>query len=346
MKKLDKSLFYSFGPILSRNAVFNFCVGGRGIGKTYGAAKLGIKNYLKDGQQFIYLRRYREELAAARKTFFAAVAQEFPGVEFRENGNKGELCRTPDAEKKDKVWETVCYFVNLSTAQQFKSVNYSRVTLIIFDEFIIEKGNVQYLTNEARVMLDFYSTVDRWQDKTRVLFLANAVTIINPYFMEWNIQPNGQEFMTRGKGFVCVHFPQDGAFGDAVRKTRFGQFIEGTEYADYSIGNQFRDNGTSMLGNKTPDHKYCFTLETDGGTFSCWRAWDIVNSTTWHVQAKRPKEEATVTLVPARMTPDKVLVNFSDPVLSSLRTAFRQGVVTFDAAATRNAFIHIFNRKG
>lgn len=73
--------------------------------------------------------------------------------------------------------------------------------------------------------------------------------------------------MTRGKGFVCVHFPQDGEFGDAVRKTRFGQFIEGTEYADYSIGNQFRDNGASMLGNKTPDHKYCFTLETDGGTF-------------------------------------------------------------------------------
>ena len=56
MKKLDKSLFYNFGPILSRNAVFNFCVGGRGIGKTYGATKLGIKNYLKDEQQFIYLR--------------------------------------------------------------------------------------------------------------------------------------------------------------------------------------------------------------------------------------------------------------------------------------------------
>lgn len=131
-------------------------------------------------------------MGAARKTFFAAVASEFPDVEFRENGNKGELCRTPDAEKKDKLWETVCYFVNLSTAQQFKSVNYAKVTLIIFDEFIIEKGNVQYLTNEARVMLDFFSTVDRWQDKTRVLFLANAVSIINPYFMEWNIQPSGQ----------------------------------------------------------------------------------------------------------------------------------------------------------
>ena len=36
------SMYYSFDDILSRNGVFNFIIGGRGIGKTYGAKKIAI----------------------------------------------------------------------------------------------------------------------------------------------------------------------------------------------------------------------------------------------------------------------------------------------------------------
>lgn len=344
MKRLDTDLFYDAGPILSRNAVFNFIVGGRGIGKTYGIAKKrSIQRYLKYGEQFIYLRRYREELTAARKTFFADISREFPEYAFRDAEGKAQVCRDPDAEKME--WEDMGYFVNLSTAQQFKSVSYEKVRTIVFDEFIIEKGNVQYLNNEARVMLDFYQTVDRWMDKTTVFFLANAVSIINPYFMEWDIQPNGKEFMTRQNGFICCHFPPDGKFGEAVRKTRFGQFIAGTEYEEYSVGNLFRDNSSTLIGTKTPDHRYMFTLETEAGVFSCWRHWTMVEGVTWHVQAKRPKDEKIMTMVAQAMDTDKLLIPFNSPILSSLRTAFRQGAITFDSATTRNQFIHIFNRK-
>lgn len=345
-KKLDKSLFYSFDSVLSRNAVFNFIVGGRGIGKTYGACTLVIRRYLKTGEQFVYLRRYKEELGLARRTFFTAIQNEFPGIAFRENGNKAELCRNPDVPKKEQVWEVYGYFVALSQAQQAKSVSYEQVTTIIFDEFIIEKGAIQYLQNEARVMLDFYSTVDRWQDKTRVLFLANAVSITNPYFLEYNIHPDGSEFMTRGNGFVCCHFPQDADFANAVKGTRFGKFIAGTEYESYSIGNQFRDNTGAMISPKSPRHRYRFTLETKGGIFSCWRAWTMEDGVTWHIQHKRPSaDELVLTLEPALMDDDKILVSFGDAVLAELRTAFRQGRTTFDRASTRNAFIHIFNRR-
>lgn len=344
MKRLDKNLFYNYGPVRSRNGVFNFIVGGRGIGKTYGAKKAAIDAFITKGHMFIYLRRYRDELSAARKTFFADVSREFPDYIFRDAEGKAQICRNPEAEKGDRVWEDMGYFVNLSTAQQFKSVSYERVRTIIFDEFIIEKGAVQYLTNEARVMMDFYQTVDRWMDKTTVFFLANSVSIINPYFMEWNIQPT-REWVTRNKGFIICHFPADGEFGEAVRKTRFGQFIAGTEYEAYSIGNQFRDNHESMLGDKTADHKYMFTLETETGIFSCWSHWTMETSTTWHVQAKRPGDEVVLTMVAASMDETKRLVAFNSPILGSLRTAFRHGAVTFDSPTTRNQFIHIFNRK-
>ena len=50
--------YYSFDYILSHNAVYNFVVGARGLGKTYGAKRKAIKAFLKRGDQFVYTRRY------------------------------------------------------------------------------------------------------------------------------------------------------------------------------------------------------------------------------------------------------------------------------------------------
>lgn len=346
MKKLDSSLFYKYQPILSRNAVFNFIVGGRGIGKSYGAKRYVVNKFLKTGEQFILLRRYKEELGGARRTFFNDIGHEFPGIEFRVNGNEAQICRNPDVPKKEKVWEVCGHFIALSQGQHVKSTSFELVRTIIFDEFIIEKGALQYLPNEAKIMLDLYSTVDRWQDKTRVVFLANAISITNPYFLEYKINPDGSEWVMRYNGFVCCHFPDNAEFSDEVKRTRFGQFISGTEYEEFSIHNKFSDNTDSMVQDKTPRHEYKFTLETEGGIFSCWRAWSMEMGVTWHVQMKRPKnDEIYLTMIASRMTGDRYLVQFSDALLSGLRTAFRQGRCTFDTANTRNSFVHIFNRK-
>ena len=160
--------WYDFKRIDSYNATFNFIGGGRGIGKTYGAKKKAIRRAIKTGEQFIYLRRYKTEITASKATFFADIAQEFPNYEFRIQGSVAQMAPNSTAEDKKRAWQTIGHFVALSTAQAQKGVSYHLVTTIIFDEFIIEKGNMQYLPNEAVVMTNFYSTVDRYQDKTRV----------------------------------------------------------------------------------------------------------------------------------------------------------------------------------
>src|SRR5690606_5610588 len=93
-------------------------------------------------------------------------------------------------DEKKRQWSTVCYFQCLSVGQQVKGASFDLVTSIVFDEFIIEKGLIQYLPDEATAMTNFYSTVDRNQDKTRVYFLANSVSITNPYFLEYDIRPD------------------------------------------------------------------------------------------------------------------------------------------------------------
>lgn len=340
---MDESLYYRLGPVLSRNAVYNFIVGGRGIGKTFSAKEWGISDYIKNGNQFIYLRRYNTELKTTH-TWFADLAWKFPEYGFRVNGGTAEMTRTP--HEKKPTWEIIGFFVALSNAQNKKSVAYPRVTKIIFDEFIIEKGVIQYLPNEARQMLDFYSTVDRYKDKTRVLFLANSVSIMNPYFMEYNIEPRkNQEWITKNDGFLVVHLPNDGEFTSAVMETRFGKFVTGTEYYDYSVGNVFRDNHMALIKRKNEHATYQFTLETDMGIMAVWKDGIFdKQGVVFYIQEKRPKNEIIMTMVPDKMDDERILLHYSDKITQYLRAAFKQGRVYFDTPKTRNAFIRVFKR--
>jgi len=341
-KKVDLP-YYSFDKVFSYNAVFNFVVGARGLGKTYGAKKYVIKNAIKTGEQFIYLRRYKTELTA-RTTFFADIFQEFPDHDFRVNGHQAEMAPRETRDDKKRKWQVIGYFAALSNAQSKKSVAYPAVTMILFDEFIIEKGALHYLPNEAKAFNDFYSTVDRWKDKTRVLFMANSVSIMNPYFLEYDIKPEDADdkgFIRKAEGFICAHLADSAEFSTGVFRTKFGQFIKNTEYAEYAVASQFSDNNDRMLGRKNPDAKYYATIETKLGAFSVW----IDYAGPWYyVQAKRPKQEMVYTVVPERMEQGKYLLLYSDKFSQYLRSGFKSGKVFFDSPKTRNAFIEIFKR--
>lgn len=334
--------YYNFDKLFSFNATYNFVAGGRGIGKTFGAKKRAIANAIKKNEMFIYLRRYKTELSAAKDTFFADINDQFKTHDFRIHGYIAQSSPIADRETKKRVWKTIGYFFALSTAQSLKSVSFPDVTLIVYDEFILEKGAFHYIPNESVVFNNFYSTVDRGQDKTKVLFLANSVSIMNPYFIEYDIAPdNNKEFITKFSGFVCCHFPNSDMFANEMYETAFGKFIKHTDYAKYAVGNEFADNHENLLGGKTSKARYHFTIECHGGSFSVWH--DIMSS-EYYIQEKLPKNQMILTLVAEKMSADKMLVNFSDPPLAYLRSAFRQGKVTFDKPATRNTFADIFKR--
>jgi hypothetical protein len=344
-KKLS---YYSYSRIDSYNATYNGIIGGRGLGKTFGCKRKVLRAAIKRGDQFILLRRYKEELSEARSTFFADIAHEFPDYDFRAHGKFAQMSPAlKDGEQvkdKDREWQTIGYFLALSTGQRYKGSAFPRVTTIIFDEFLIEKGNIQYLRGEVTAFNNLYSTIDRWNDRTKVFFLANSVQIMNPYFIAWGILTDDvkevPEFVVRKNGFIAFHFPDSEQFKSEVFETKFGQFIKDTEYADYAVGNEFSDNHGLLIGRKTSDAAYRFTLETGNGTYSVW-----ADGNGYYIQGKRPKGQETLfTLLPQKVTEDKMLMVFSDTPLSILRTCWRQGKVVFDTPATRNTFAEIFTR--
>jgi hypothetical protein len=337
--------FYDFNKLWSMNGVYNFLVGARGLGKTYGAKEFAVRKFLANGDQFIYLRRYDTELRAAKHALFNDLHDAFPDHEFRADGDLLKirpLAKGVNEETKFK-WAICGYALALSKAQQKKSIPYHDVKTIIFDEFIIEKGRVLYLPDEAKLFNDFYSTVDRYKDKTRVLFLANSVSIMNPYFLEYDIKPEvDKEWIRKAKGFIVAHFPDSEAFARGVYETRFGQFIKGTEYADYAVGSFFSDNSKALVRKKSEDAIYHASLITDTGKISIWV--DAHDKLTFYIQEKCPKEETIWVMRPEQMEEGRFLVEFNNPILSTMRTAYAQGRTWFDTAQSRNTFAGIYKR--
>ena len=340
--KIKTHPYYNLSKVLSYNGVYNFVVGARGYGKTYGFKKHVINRNIKAGEQFIYVRRYKTELVQARNTFFADVSVEFPEWEFRINAGVAQRASVETADEKKREWITMGYFVALSTAQTMKSVAFPEVRHIIFDEFIIEKGAFHYLPSETDIFNNFYSTVDRSQDKTRVYFLANSVTIMNPYFIEYAIYPDRlPELSTRAENFIVCHFPDSKDFRESVSATRFGRFISGTDYEKYAVGNEFHDASDQMVGGKHSSARCRFILETDKGKVSVWYS---TRTRDYYVQEKLPKggDVLMLTLSAEKLDEGKVLVRFNDKILSGLRTAYRNAGVVFDSPRSRNAFAELF----
>ena len=256
-------MFYSFNRIRSYNAIWNFIVSNRGGGKTFGSKEMCIKNFIKTGKQWIYVRRYKTELKE-RALFFDDIKYRFPDHELSVQGNT-MLC-------DGKV---MGFFLALSVSQQKKSTSYPNVTSIVFDEFIIDKAHIRYLTNEVEVALDLYETVNRTRtgrEKTRMYFLGNNISIVNPYFIFFDCIPKkGERFTVAKNGQIVIEMFADKEFIENKKKSEFGQLTEGTKYADFSIeNNSLRDSEAFILPVKPKDCKFKFSVIFNGIKLGFW----------------------------------------------------------------------------
>ena len=259
-KNEKKSFWYDIGETLSHNCLFNFVVGSRGCGKTYGAKKHVIKRFLKTGKQFVYLRRYKDELDETAETYFNDIIfnKEFPDHEIKYQSGiysiDGNICG---------------YAMALTKAKDYKSIAYPEVETIIFDEFLIEdNGYSRYLKNEVKQFLNFYMSIDRYRGVT-VLFLANSVALINPYTLYFDLAlPYGGNFFK--KGDLLLQMVNNEAYIEDRKQTRFGKMVEGTAFADYAISNKFQDNNKTFIKKKTEKAMYFFTFIYNEVSYGVW----------------------------------------------------------------------------
>jgi hypothetical protein len=245
--------------------MINFILTNRGGGKTYGFKRKAINNFLKNGKQFIYVRRYKTEFKKII-TFFDDIKEEFPEHTFK--------CSKNYAYIDDKI---AGFFIPLSTANNEKSTAYPNVTLMCFDEFVIDKKNQRYLPEEPTILNGLIETVVRNRDDLTIVCLANNVTIANPYFIYWNIYPGfekGIKAYNRGHK-ICVELNADEEFIEAKIKTRWGQLVSNTKFGEHSIYNKsLTDDDNFILENKPSNSKFMFSFTLNGEEIGFWNFED------------------------------------------------------------------------
>ena len=255
------NLYYNYDKILSYNALLNILIGERGVGKTYGASKFVTKEFIKKKKQFVYLRRYKTELNRSKNKFFDALIKnnEFEDHSFEVKGNTFIIDE-----------EVAGYSMTLSTAQQLKSTNFSNVSYIIFDEFLIESGQGHYLKDEVFSFLGLIETIARTR-KIKVFMLANAVTEINPYFLFFDLHlPYNNDIKTFKDGTILLQYMDNKAYREMKKQTSFGKLVENTEYEEYAIDNKFTDHNNTFIEHKTGNSKYLFSFVYKGSQYGIW----------------------------------------------------------------------------
>ena len=364
-KYLDENDYYSLHDVLSRNAMWNFILGARGLGKTYAAADYVLKKWLAKRWEFIYLRRTDEEVKKAKISFWNDMSEKYPDYVFRNEGMLLQICTDPfeptqETDNSDGThvrtlksklkWQTCGYIIGLSTSGSLKSMPFPNVHTMIYDEiFPTAHGNVgQYLGSETELFQEFYSTVDRWQDRVRVLALSNATNVANIYFSTYGIKAEEQRkaIQLYAKGYIAVEIADYKGFSSKVKNTRFGQLIRDTEYGQYAIDNEFRNAHSELMGvvDKRRD-SYNFTIITQMGTMRIWSHPDADFNTCAIASDLTPAHERCRTTVPSKVSPDCPLLSLRDALSKRLIQAYRGGTMRFESAEQQAIFMDLFGSK-
>lgn len=299
----------------------------RGVGKTYAFKKWAIKDFLRTGAEFVYVRRYKTEIGHKDlRKFFTDISAEYPEVKLEVKGTQFFINEKYAGQA-----------IALSTAKILKSVPFPNVNKICFDEFILDKGAYHYLPDEVTNFLELYSTIARLRD-VRVVFLSNALTVTNPYFDYFNVKmPFGNKTVARTGDEILVEVIKEAEYTQTAKKTRFGQIIDGTGYGAYAMENEFYRDNKNFVQKKTPGSEYYFTVRYCGDDYGVWVDYkEGLITISRDIDPSNPRIYA---LTNDDHAPNALLMVGPRAIgLQTLSNMYAVGAVRFESVGIKNAF--------
>ena len=245
--------YLNMSAIIENNYTFNFLVGGRGIGKTYGA----IKYCIEHGIKFIYMRRTDtiiQTIVNSELSPVKPVMDDMGKQSAVEKINKYvtgfyEAEQNADGTIKP-IGDPIGIAVGLSIMGNMRGWSAADYTVLINDEFIPEKHE-HTLKNESSVFFNAYETINRnrelqGQPPLKVLFLANANDMTNDYFMELNLinvvdtmQIKNQTMRFDKNRGIAIYLLHDSPISEEKKETALYKLTSGTMYSNMAIDNDF-----------------------------------------------------------------------------------------------------------
>ena len=334
------NIYYSFDKLFSYPFLIGFVIGERGVGKSFNAKVMALKRYLKYGEQFIYLRRYKTELDTSLATFWDDLQNNGYFEEHRLKVVKSKMLTKFMCDGK------VCgYAVPLSTANILKSTAFPKVGLIIFDEFLLDNsGTYRYLKNEVTMLLDVIETTFRLRDGKTIL-LGNALNVhASPYFAYWDLElpVGGAEFRSFRDGAIIVNYIRNLKYREAKKNSKFGKLIDGTEYGKYAIDNEVLRENNNFIEKRPANATFYGMIIINGMNIGIWNGR---NGYMYLSEKYDPNTTHKFALDYNDHTEQTIYTTVRENMYMSICIrAYKQGWLKFENQKIKSTAISIFNK--
>lgn len=346
--------YYSWNKTLSFDADVTTVVGPRGIGKTYGIRLQGIRDNIGSGYRFVELVRFKNELSSVQSGYFNRIQSndEFKGKIFKTDSNFGFIADKPEEGHKPK-WELICYFLALTQAQAIKKRTFDNVKRIIFDEAILDRHDRyhRYLPREFETLANIVDTVSRERPdvkcvKPHLYLLGNALDVMNPYFMAYDVGVPKYGFSWhKGKTMVLDYVKDDEYAKAKSTETVAGRMLSGTEAGEVANSNEFEQINDDFVMKKTRVSKFTFGIKYGNYTYAIWEDW--VNGyyfITSHIPKSPQGPVFTLTLDDNRL--NYIAARKTEGLLRGFTDLYYCGVIRYESIAVRERFKEILELFG
>lgn len=253
------------------------CTSNRSAGKTTYFRRLVIRRFLRKHEKFCLLYRYSYELDDVADEFFKDIQGLFFSAyrmraEKKANGVYYELF-IGDIDDPDEEMQSCGYAVCLNMADAIKKKSHlmSDVDLILFDEFQSETNH--YCANELTKFISIHFSLARGHgEQSRylpVIMISNPVSMINPYYVYWNIGArldNKTQFL-RGDGWVLEQGYNESA-AKAQDMSAFNRAFSEHKYIAYSKENVYLNDSLAFIDKPAGAGKYLCTLAFEGRNYA------------------------------------------------------------------------------
>lgn len=252
MRFLAENGYLDFRAIREMGYPFNFIIGGRGTGKTYGA----LRSSIEDGYKFGYMRRTQTQCDIINKPEFSPIRRVCADTGWQitmQSIAKGlsAFVRYEDGDNGKKVLgETLGFTCALSTIANVRGFDASDTSFLIYDEFIPEKGE-RPIPHEAEKLFNAYETMNRNRElmgepPLQLFCLANANDQTAPVLEHLRLinrldimrKKHQQYWIDPARGILLILL-QDSPISAQKADTALYRLTAGSEFAEMALDNSF-----------------------------------------------------------------------------------------------------------
>lgn len=262
---------------------FNFIIGGRGGGKTYGA----VQTIFEERLQSIFMRRTGNEIDLILSGKDNANINPFMQYSIDKNLNisVGKINKnlavfgTGDFKEYEDANGTVHnepfieygMLLALSTLANIRGFSAERYTDLFFDEFIPEK-HVKRMKSEDEAFLNAYETICRNREFSgrpplNAYLLSNSNSLASPLLSYLHLDDKinkmkrkSQNLYLDGERGILIYLPKDQEFIEKKKQTAIARLTQDTDFYKMAIENDFAYDDFTCIESRTIRGSKCVAV--------------------------------------------------------------------------------------